>query len=164
MDFQPITAVEVDMYSDASGNFDLGFGAYCGSEWTFGQWDKAFMEEVEPSIEYLELYALLVGVLNWARLFHNKRITLFCDNQVVVHMINNNSAKCGHCMKLIRILVLESMVQNVRIYAKYVNTKANGKADALSRLDLERFWKLGSYMNQLPTAIPDDLWPMYKVW
>ena len=53
------------MYSDASRNYKLGFGAYCGAEWSFGQWDTAFCEAVKPSIEYLELYAVLVGVLDW---------------------------------------------------------------------------------------------------
>ena len=39
MDFNMLTASVIDMYSDASRNFNLGFGAYCGTEWTFGQWD-----------------------------------------------------------------------------------------------------------------------------
>ena len=77
------------MYSDALRNFELGFGAYCDTEWTYGQWDRLFMERYEPSIEYLELYALLIGVLNWSRLFKNRCIILFCDNQSVVFMVNN---------------------------------------------------------------------------
>ena len=139
MDFEKVTAEVIDMYSDASRNFELGFGAYCGSEWSYGQWDRSFMEWYEPSIEYLELYALLVGVLKWIKLFQNRRIVLFCDNEAVVHMVNNNSSKCKNCMKLIRILVLECMVQNVRVLARHVGTKDNGKADALSRLDFRRF-------------------------
>ena len=88
MDASIIQAEELDMYSDASGNYGLGFGAYCGTEWTYGQWNKEFCVKVEPSIEYLELFAVLVGVLNWIHLFSNKRIMLFCDNQSVVYMIN----------------------------------------------------------------------------
>ena len=30
------SAQVLDMYSDASRNFTLGFGAYCGTEWTYG--------------------------------------------------------------------------------------------------------------------------------
>ena len=59
--------------------------------------------------------------------------------ETVVHMINNTSAKCKHCMTLLRLVVLEGMVYNVRISAKHVGTKQNGKADALSRLDFKRF-------------------------
>ena len=133
MESVAINAQEIDMYSDASGNYQLGFGAYCGCEWTFGQWDQTFCDRVQPSIEYLELFAVLVGVLNWIWRFKNRRIVLFCDNEAVVHMINNSTSKCKNCMVLMRLLVAECILQNVRVYAKHVKTNENGKADALSR-------------------------------
>ena len=114
------TADMIDMYSDASRNFDLGFGAYCGPEWTYGQWDKEFCERCQPSIEYLELFAVTVGVLNWLKLFRNKKIVLFCDNIAVVNMINNASSKCKNCMVLLRMIVLEGLVCNTRVFARYV--------------------------------------------
>ena len=67
----------LDMYSDASRNFKLGFGAYCGPEWTYGQWDEQFCIVQQPSIEYLELYAVTIAILNWLKLFENRRIVLF---------------------------------------------------------------------------------------
>ena len=165
MEAVSINAVEIDMFSDASGNYSLGFGAYCGPEWTFGQWDYDFCESVKPSIEYLELFAVTVAVLNWIKLFKNHRIVLFCDNESVVHMINNLSSNCRNCMVLIRIIVAESIIRNVRVFAKHVGTKANGKADALSRLDWKRFWSLaGEAMNCQPSLIPEDIWPMEKIW
>ena len=75
------TAQMLDMFSDASRNFKLGFGAYCGPEWTYGQWNTEFCNEVQPSIEYFELFAVAVGVLNWLKLFRNHKIVLFCDNE-----------------------------------------------------------------------------------
>ena len=164
MDTEELNSELIDMYSDASRNFSLGFGAYCGTEWSFGKWDRDFMIKHEPSIEYLELYAVAVAVLNWIRIFANRKICLFCDNMAVVHMINNMSSKCEHCMVLIRLIVLEGLVWNVKIRAKFVGTKSNGKADALSRLDLKRFRRLDSAMNVLPLPIHDDLYPMTKVW
>ena len=47
MDPTLLSAFEIDMYSDASRNFELGFGAYCEKQWTIGQWDKSFMEKYE---------------------------------------------------------------------------------------------------------------------
>ena len=166
MDFNTavLTLVDIDMYSDASRNFKLGFGAYCGTEWTYGQWDARFMEICQPSIEYLELFGVAVAILNWIKLFKNKRIILHCDNEAVVHMINNTSAKCKHCMILLRLIVLETMVHNVKVTAHHVGTKANGKADALSRLDMKRFRSLDDRMNRLPTQIPEELWPIKKIW
>ena len=58
MEVLSLNAEMLDMYSDASGNYKLGFGAYCGTEWTYGQWDSVFCNEYKPSIEYLELYAV----------------------------------------------------------------------------------------------------------
>ena len=165
METMSVCAEELDMYSDASGNYSLGFGAYCGPEWTFGQWNLEFCQTVKPSIEYLELFAVLVGVLNWIKLFKNKRIILFCDNEAVVHMINNSLSNCKNCMVLMRILVAESLCCNVRIFARHIKTKDNGKADALSRLNFEKFWRLAAgTMNDLPTGIPGEIWPMEKLW
>ena len=160
-----IDAEQIDMYSDASGNYRLGFGAYCGPEWTYGQWDYEFCSRNKPSIEYLELFGVLVAVLNWIKIFENRRIILFCDNEAVVNMINGSSSKCKNCMVLIRLLTAESIIRNVRIIARHVGTKQNGKADALSRLDFGRFWKLtGNSMNQECSHIPVEIWPMMKIW
>ena len=158
MDTVAIGAQVIDMYLDASGNYKLGFGAYCGPEWTFGQWDETFCNMVKPSIEYLELYAVLVAVINWIKIFEDRRIVLFCDNESEVHMINNSTSNCKNCMILIRLLTAESILRNVRVYAKHVGTKENGKADALSRLDFDRFQRLaGGSMNVKPTQIPDKI-------
>ena len=62
-------------------------------------------------------------------------------------------------------MTAESIYRNVRIFAKHVSTKDNGKADALSRLDFSRFWNLaGREMNAHPTAIPQEIWPISKIW
>ena len=41
-----------------------------------------------------------------------------------------------------------------------------GKADALSRLELDRFHKLDkeNKMEHNPVPLPAELWPMEKVW
>ena len=46
-------------------------------------------------------------------------------------MINNTSAKCKHCMILLRLFVLKCMKQNVKVGAKYISMKNNGLSDAL---------------------------------
>ena len=159
------TAKMIDMYSDASRNFKLGIGAYCGPEWSYGKWDEEFCNKVEPSIDYLELFGVTVAVLNWLKLFKNSKIVLFCDNEAVVHMINNSLSRCKNCMVLIRIIVLESLVCNTRVFARYVRSKDNDKADALSRLQWDRFWSLaGNDMNAVATQVPASIWPMEKIW
>ena len=49
-----IEAAQVDMYSDATRNFELGFAATCYQSWCYNQWDIEFMKRAQPSIEYLD--------------------------------------------------------------------------------------------------------------
>ena len=158
------TADDIDMYSDAAKHAKKGFGAYCDKSWTFGIWGAEFMDECQPSIQYLELYGVTAAVLLWIRRFKNKKICLFCDNDSVVKMINKGTSKCKQCMVLIRIITLECMIQNVRVFAKWVATDENGKADALSRMDFKRFWELDDSMEAFPTTIPNQIWPVEKIW
>ena len=68
-------------------------------------------------------------------------------------------------MVLIRLVMAESLCSNVRVFAKHIGMKDNGKADALSRLDWKRFWNLADdTMNAAPTEIPDEIWPLGKIW
>ena len=151
----------LDMYSDALGK--MGFGAICEEKWMWGAWEKEFLQK-EPSIEFLELYALTAGVITWISKFRNSKVALFCDNMGVVHMVNSMTSKCSKCMVLIRLLALEGLRHNVKLTVCYVETKMNGKADALSRLDPECFRKLGPSMEENATSIPDEIWPVSKVW
>ena len=158
-----VTSQDIDIYSDASGK--IGFGAYCGSSWTYSAWSKEFIEQEQPSIEFLELYAVVVGILLWLGCYPNKQILLHCDNQSVCGMINKCSSKNRNCMVLLRVLVLEAMVRNSTIKAEYVATGDNGKADALSRLQFSRFYDLAKgSMDMYPTKLPELVWPIHKVW
>ena len=163
-DFEVVTAKEINMYSDASRNFQKGFGALCGTSWSCGVWNARFMEQNQPSIEYLELYAVTVAVLNWIRRYSNKRVFLFCDNMSVVHMLNKSSSTCKNCMVLVRLIVLEGLLRNVRVYAKHVRTEHNILSDSLSRLNFDKFRKHGPHMEEMSTPIPDEIWPMEKIW
>ena len=168
LDFNEIRANEVDMFSDASASAILGMGATCQSSWMFKQWNYDFIKQYEPSIEYLELYALVAGVLTWSTSFRNRRIILFCNNQSVVEMINATSSRYKNCMVLIRKFVLHTLTENVRIYAKHVRGVDNFYSDSLSRLKIQHFWDLASRNNkkfeETPTEIPAELWPMESIW
>ena len=122
MDFSKYWYVtETNWYTDASGK--IGFGAICnGRFWMHARWSENFLRICKPSIEYQELFAVVASVLAWGHLFRNSRLVLFCDNQSVLGMINHTTSSCRNCMVLIRILVLKCMVENLRIFSKYVDT------------------------------------------
>ena len=166
MDFNKFwSAKEIDMYSDAANHRLLGMGAVCQNSWMIQQWDEAFIKKFNPTIQYLELYALVAGVLQWIHRFANRRVVLFCDNKSVLGMVNNNSTSCRQSMVLIRILVLHCMKENVRIFVKHVKSKDNDFAKSLSRIDMNRFNRIrGDKYEENPTPVPEIIWPMDKVW
>ena len=58
-----ITSTSIAFYSDASKK--IGFGALLNNRWIHGDWDASFIKENDPSIAYLELFALTAGILTW---------------------------------------------------------------------------------------------------
>ena len=137
---QPITkAVEKQLFSDASAHPDLGFGAILGKRWVKNTWDPGFMRQHDPSIEYLELFAVCTRILTWQQELTNIHLLVHCDNQAVVSMINGLTSKCRNCMKLLRILVLDGLIYNRKLTAIYVTSKNNFLSDSLSRNQMDRF-------------------------
>ena len=153
--------MELNWCTDAAKAVGKGYGGHHLQSWFFGLWDKEFLRSKDPSIEFLELYAVTAGILLWLKLYQNRRIVLFCDNQSVVYMINSQSSKCKNCMTLLRLITLESLISNVRVYAKHIRAEANRQADALSRNLVPKFLELsqkeGLIVNNFPTEIPQIL-------
>ena len=168
MDFAVLTNEELEWYTDAAKAVGKGFGGYHWNQWFAGVWDRNFLEEKDPSIEFLELYAVTIAVLLWTAQHKNKRIVLFCDNSSVVHMINKQSSKCRNCMTLIRVITLESLTQNTRVYAKHVSTEKNEIADALSRNKMDLFWSTcrdrRKQMSPSTCVVPPVIADIMKFW
>ena len=79
-------------------------------------------------------------------------------------MINNSTSSCKNCLNLIRKLVLFSLKLNIRVYATYVSSRDNRRSDLLSRLRVETFLKENPDSECQPTPIPNDIWPINKIW
>ena len=158
-------AVDINLFTDSSANKKLGCGGICGDQWFKYMWNEAFMINKKPSINYLELYAVTIGVLLWAHKFTGMKIALFCDNMSVVNMINNTSSSCKNCMVLIRIIVLQGLLFNVRITAKHVPGVQNKLADFLSRNKMKQFWDeaKGKFCDT-PCTVPEAMTDMTALW
>ena len=159
------SAVTLQFTSDAAKKEGLGFGAFFDRHWLYSKWEKGFMAKFDPSIEYLELFAVCAGIFTWAHHLRNCRIIIFCDNQSVVSMINNTTSSCKNCMVLLRMLVLNGLVFNRKVLVRYISSKDNILSDALSRQRLNIFWKNApNNMFKTPEQIPAILWPLSKLW
>ena len=96
-----LTADKVRLTSDASKAVHLGFGCISEKSWMYSAWPVDYIKKYNPSIEYLELYALVAAILAWGDRYANRRITISCDNQSVVSMVNKTTSSCKNCMCLI---------------------------------------------------------------
>ena len=86
--------------SDAAKSEILGIGAVFNDNWLYMAWGKAFIKNMDPSIEFLELLALTAAVVTWSRdhrLLRNNRVVVFCDNQAVIQVVNNYTSSCPQC-------------------------------------------------------------------
>ena len=156
-------ATVIQFFTDAA--LTVGFGCFYDGRWIQQNWDKQFMQVCKPSINYLELYALCVGIMAWAPLLANKRLIVFCDNTGVRDMVNAGATGCKHSMILIRKLVFTSLLHNFRVFVRYVESSKNDLADALSREHWATFWRLApKHTRRSPDAIPTELWPLIKIW
>ena len=144
----------------------IGGGGVCQNDWFIIEWDEDLMEQCKPSINFLELYVLTIAIYVWGERFSNIPIIIYCDNMSVVHMVNNGTSKNTRCMKLLRIITLHTLIHNITIHVKYINTKENVFADSLSRLEYKRFKSLVKSQNKKfshrPTEIPELFHDMYQ--
>ena len=154
------TSDELDFFTDSSGT--IGYGCFFDGRWTYGIWSSQMLS-LEPSIEFLELFALCAVVFTWEDRLSNTRIVIFCDNQLVVSMVNNTTSGCKGCMRLLRLLVLNNLKFNRRVSVKYVKSADNILAESVSRCKWNTFWKNAPRKTQkLPDEVPSDLLPPEK--
>ena len=164
-DRSTINAKQLQFFTDASASSKLGVGAFFNGHWFYQQWENNYIKLFKPSIEYLELYGVVSAILTWGHLVRDLRFTLFCDNESVVEMINSQVSRCKNCMYLIRLLILNNLVNNRKVYAKHLRSAENYLADSLSRLQLSRFWKLAPpHTDKNPTKISPLVWPASQIW
>ena len=65
---------------------------------------------------------------------------------------------------LIRMVELVNLKFNRRVFVKYVQSQKNELADALSRMDLDSFFRKAGKIELEPMPIPEQLWPVQKIW
>ena len=68
-------------------------------------------------------------------------------------MVNKTTSSCKNWMVLIRILVLKSLMGNVRVFAKYIKSKENIVSDLLSCIQITKFKALRTDWDMHPSPI-----------
>lgn len=164
-----LLADELNWYTDSSKNPKFGFGCYFNGQYAYAMWndsEKNFIEKYDPSINFLELYGIVVSIELWCHKVKNRRVIIFSDNESAVHMVNNSSSTCKSCMRLIRILTLTSLKNNTCFFLRHVPRKFNIISDSLSRNNLSRFHKFAprETLAAQPEKLPATVWPLRRDW
>ena len=109
LEFTPTPAQNLELYTDAAGS--IGFGGYFQGKWFQGRWppNMQLNQQQGISIEWQELFPIVVACAIWHPLLAGKRLQLWCDNLSVVFIINSGHSKTPRIMDLVRRLVLLSM-------------------------------------------------------
>ena len=148
---------DLELYTDASGS--VGFGAYFNGQWFQDRWPPHMQLNRARgiSIEWQELFPIVVACAIWFPHFSGKRIQFWCDNESVVAIINSGHSKAPRIMDLLRFLILISMKHNFFIRARHVPGVSNEIADALSRFQDARFWSAAPKTEKTPCTISPSL-------
>lgn len=138
----------IHLYTDAAKT--LGFGAFFKGRWFNGTWQEVNVS-ANNSIAYLEYVPVLLAMLVWGLELSNTKIMLHSDNQAVVAIMNRQSSKCPHIMRLVRRLTLTCLRHNIVLRGEYIQGCSNTIADKLSRFEMTNFFQEVPTANLAPT-------------
>ncbi|XP_078344470.1 uncharacterized protein LOC144630064 [Oculina patagonica] len=88
-------APDLELYTDAAST--VGFGGYFNGKWFQGRWPQHLLINKLKgiSIEWQELFPIVIACALWHPQFSGKRLQFWCDNESVVAIINSGSTFQG---------------------------------------------------------------------
>lgn len=144
----------LQLYTDSAKS--LGYGAVYGTYWLYGSFPT---EWKSFNITFLELYPIVLAVHVWASLWKNHCILFHTDNLALVSIINNQTSKDPQIMKLLRVLILACLKNNILFQSRFIEGRRNVLADCLSRLQVRKFRLLSPTSRPNPHQVPQHLIP-----
>ncbi len=157
LESEQLPSPSLQLYTDAAGS--IGFGGYLAGRWFQGHWlpKQNINKKSGISIVWQELYPIYLACRLWGAQWTTKRIVFFCDNESVVHILNQKTSKSQKIMDLLRPIVLCTLENNFTFTAKHVRGLDNSIADSLSRFQMGRFKQLAPLASPLPCVIPASM-------
>ena len=146
-------APDIIFSSDASGAW--GCGAVWQSHWFQCQWSPSW---AGINIAIKELVPVVLAVAVWGEKWAHKHVLVQCDNMAVVACIHSQSSKVPTIMHLLRTLHFITAFFDINLTACHLPGEVNILADALSRNNLQVFFRQCPVAETQPTPIPQDLW------
>ena len=89
-------------------------------------------------INQFDLYVILIAVREWAQMFANKNILIYCDNHTSVQVLHHGRLDCTFMQWCLREIRYHSAKFNFRIRAVHLKGVDNRISDCLSRWHLSQ--------------------------
>ena len=112
---------------------------------------------ISQSIEYKELFPIVMAAYLWGPQWASKRVNFPSDNRSVVDILRSGTSRAPTIMSLVRYLSLLAARHSFSFTASPVRGKSNPIADSLSRFQFQRFRRLAPHADSIPTQIPQQL-------
>nr|XP_040033418.1 uncharacterized protein LOC120819784 [Gasterosteus aculeatus aculeatus] len=145
------SADSLQLFTDAAPS--VGFGGFYQGQWFASHWPTAFCR-FETSIALYEIYPVAVACFIWGRHWTRKRISIMCDNQAVVDIVNKGRSSARDIMPFMRGITWSAVTNNFIITARHVPGRHNKLADSLSRFDFQTFQRLCPEAHEAPVTVP----------
>ena len=155
LSFKPaFDSQSLHFFSDAS---KVGFGATFKNSWIQGLWPEHWSRSCD--ITFLEFYPIYAMLHLFAHKLAHSTVQFHCDNQAIVHVINNQTSKCNQLMSILRPLVLLLLKHNITLKAVHIPGKNNTLCDLISRQQVRPEILQQYGMKSHPTPLPLHLLP-----
>ena len=153
-DHKFVSSNSLQLFTDSAQS--KGFACIFQQYWAWG----AFSDRVKKlHINILELYPIALAVYLFGHNWRDRNVLFICDNHSIVFCLNKQTSKDKTIMKLLRIIVLESLKYNFCFAAKHISSKQNSVCDKLSRFQIAEAKATATYLQDLPVPIPIHLTP-----
>ena len=109
----------MELFTDTAST--IGFGGYFNGKWFQGRWPPHLVLSTDKgiSIEWQELFPIVVTCAIWHPHFAEKRLQFWCDNESVVAIIYSGNSKAPCIMDLLRFLTLTAMKHKSGFHGRY---------------------------------------------
>ena len=112
----------------------IGGGGFFQGDWFYINWEIDFPDLTKAHINLKETFTVLAALERWKHQLRNNWIVVRSDNQTTISALNKGTSHNPQVMKWLRKIFWLSATYNFRVTARYIPSKANTVADAISRL------------------------------
>ena len=112
----------------------IGGGGFFQGDWFYTHWATDHPDLTDTHINLKETFTVFLALHRWKWYLRDKWIVVHTDNHTTISALNKGTSRNPQVMQWLRPIFWLSATNNFRVTARYIPSKANTVADAISRL------------------------------